>query len=300
MRMTRRQRKETIEGYLAISPWIIGYVLFIAGPLLASLFISLTEWSLLRPPEWVGLANYQELFTDDPLFWQSLKVIVLYTAFQVPLSILVGLGMALLLNQNVKGLSVWRTIYYFPSVVSGVAVAMLWIWVLHPEFGILNAGLSLLGITGPNWLFDRTWALPSLVIISLWNVGGSLIIYLSGLQGIPTALYDAASIDGAGAWSRMVHVTLPMMTPIIFYQIVVGVIGALQVFTEPYIMTDGGPANATLFYVLYLYRNAFEYLKMGKGAAMAWILAVLIMALTAALFRSSGRWVHYEYEGREG
>jgi multiple sugar transport system permease protein len=267
--------------------------------LLASLFLSFTEWSILRPPEWVGLANYQELFGKDPLFWQSLKVIVIYTAFQVPLSILVGLSMALLLNQNVKGLSLWRTIYYFPSVVSGVAVAMLWIWVLHPEFGILNVALSLVGITGPNWLFDRTWALPTLILVSLWNVGGSLIIYLSGLQGIPTALYDAASIDGAGAWARLLHVTLPMMTPIIFYQIVVGVIGALQVFTEPYIMTNGGPANATLFYVLYLYRNAFEYLKMGKGAAMAWILAVLIMVLTAALFRSSGRWVHYEYEGRE-
>lgn len=296
MQMTRREWRENIEGYIAISPWIIGYVVFVAGPLLASLYLSLTEWSILRPPEWIGFENYAELLTEDPLFWQSLKVIGLYTLFQVPLSIIVGLSMAILLNQNILGLSVWRTIYYFPSVVTGVAVAMLWIWVLHPEFGILNIGLSFLGIEGPNWLFSQTWALPSLVLISLWNVGSGLIIYLSGLQGVPTTLYDAASIDGAGSWARLRHVTLPMITPIIFYQVVVGMIGALQVFTEPFVMTEGGPANATLFYVLYLYRNAFEYFKMGKASAMAWILALIIIALTVILFKSSNRWVYYEFE----
>ena len=296
MQITRREWRENIEGYIAISPWIIGYVVFVAGPLLASLYLSLTKWSILRPPEWIGFENYAELLTEDPLFWQSLKVIGLYTLFQVPLSIIVGLSMAILLNQNILGLSLWRTIYYFPSVVAGVAVAMLWIWVLHPEFGILNIGLSFLGIEGPNWLFSQTWALPSLVMISLWNVGSGLIIYLSGLQGVPTTLYDAASIDGAGVWARLRHVTLPMITPIIFYQVVVGMIGALQVFTEPFVMTEGGPANATLFYVLYLYRNAFEYFKMGKASAMAWILALIIIALTVILFKSSNRWVYYEFE----
>lgn len=296
MQITRREWRENIEGYIAISPWIIGYVVFVAGPLLASLYLSLTKWSILRPPEWIGFENYAELLTEDPLFWQSLKVIGLYTLFQVPLSIIVGLSLAILLNQNILGLSLWRTIYYFPSVVAGVAVAMLWIWVLHPEFGILNIGLSFLGIEGPNWLFSQTWALPSLVLISLWNVGSGLIIYLSGLQGVPTTLYDAASIDGAGVWARLRHVTLPMITPIIFYQVVVGMIGALQVFTEPFVMTEGGPANATLFYVLYLYRNAFEYFKMGKASAMAWILALIIIALTVILFKSSNRWVYYEFE----
>ncbi len=269
-----------------------------AGPLIASFVLSFTEWSLLRPPKFVGAETYTDLLAD-PLFWQSLRVTGVYTVFYVPLSITVGLGVALLLNQKLKGLSLWRTMYYLPSIVSGVAVALLWVWVLHPEFGLLNMALSMVGIHGPNWLGTRAWALPSLVLIAQWNVGGSMLIYLAGLQSVPTHLYDAASIDGAGAAGRFLYVTIPMMTPILFYQLVLGVIGALQVFTEAFVMTNGGPANATLFYVLYLYRNAFMFFKMGKASAMAWVLAVIIMALTIVMFRSSDRWVYQESGGDE-
>lgn len=293
-RLTLAQR-EAIEGYLAISPWLIGFVLFVGGPILASLAISLTTWPLVERPTFVGLDNFVQLY-HDPLFWQALKVTFIYTFASVPLHVAFGFSIGLLLNQDVKGLALWRTIYYLPAVVSGVAVATVWIWVLQPDFGILNTLLRYIGIEGPNWLFSRTWVLPSLILISLWGVGGSIVIYLAGLQGIPTELYEAASIDGADALRRLLHITLPMMTPVLFLQVVIGLINSFQSFVGAYVMTKGGPGNASLLYVLYIYRNAFEYLQMGYASALAWILTLIIIGITLLLFWSARFWVYYEVD----
>lgn len=296
-RLTLSQR-EAIEGYLAISPWLIGFLLFVGGPILASLAISLTMWPLIDRPTFVGLGNYVQLY-HDPLFWQALKVTLIYTFVSVPLHVTLGFSIGILLNRDIKGLALWRTIYYLPAVVSGVAVATVWIWVLQPDFGILNTMLRAVGIEGPNWLFSRTWVLPSLILISLWGVGSSIAIYLAGLQGIPTELYEAASIDGADALRRLRHVTLPMMTPVLFLQLVMGLIDAFQSFVGAYVMTKGGPGNASLLYVLYIYRNAFEYLQMGYASALAWILTLLIVGVTILLFWSARFWVYYEVDAKD-
>jgi multiple sugar transport system permease protein len=211
-----------------------------------------------------------------------------------------GFLIALLMNQSVKLIALWRTIYYLPAVVSGVAVAMLWLWVFNPDVGLLNRFLATFGITGIGWLSSTKWALPALIIMSLWNVGGGMVIYLAGLQGIPTDLYEAAHIDGASAWRRFWRITIPMMTPVLFFQLIMGIIGTLQVFTNAFVMTQGGPSNATLFYVLYLYQNAFSFMKMGYASALAWILFLIILALTLVTFWSSNRWVYYEAEERKG
>lgn len=289
------RRRESLAGYLFVAPAVAGFVLFTAGPILASLLLSMTEYPLIRAPRWIGLANYRTLVAD-PLFWQSLKVTFQYAAVALPLGLVLSLGLAVLMNQKVKGISFWRTIYYLPAVVSGVAVAVLWAWILNPEFGLLNLMLRFFGIRGPHWLADTRTALPALIVISLWGVGGSMVIYLAGLQSIPTDLYEAAQLDGAGAWRRFVHVTIPMLSPVIFFNLVLGVIGAFQFFTEPFVMTRGGPENTTLTYMLYLYRNAFNYFKMGYASALAWVFFALVMLLTLAVFRSSRLWVHYEGE----
>jgi multiple sugar transport system permease protein len=295
--MSPIRRREALEGYLCILPWLIGFLFFVGGPIVASMGISLTDWSLLSAPTFVGIDNYRQLI-NDPLFWQALKVTLLYTAVHIPFSIALGFAVALMLNQNVRWIALWRTIYYLPAVVSGVAVAMLWLWVFNPELGLANRFLGLFGLEGIGWLRNSRWALPTLIIISLWNIGSGMVIYLAGLQGIPTELYEAAKIDGASAWRRFISVTIPMMTPVLFFQIIMGIIGSLQVFTNAFVMTEGGPANATLFYVLYLYFNAFKYFKMGYAAALAWILFLIILALTILFFWSSRRWVYYEAEGR--
>ncbi len=291
--MTRAQRREALEGYLCIAPWLIGFVLFVGGPILGSFGVSLTDWSLLAPPDFIGLKNYADLVVD-PIFWLSLKVTLIYTAVHVPLSIALGFGLALLLNQNVRFVALWRTVFYLPAVVSGVAVALLWLWVFNPELGLANRFLALFGIEPLGWLLSTRWALPALIIIGLWNVGGGIVIYLAGLQGIPTELFEAAQIDGASALRRFWNVTVPLMTPVLFFQLIVGMIGAFQVFTNPYVLTNGGPANATMVYVLYLYLNGFSFLKMGYAAALGWILFLLALALTILSFWSSSRWVYYE------
>jgi multiple sugar transport system permease protein len=285
-------QREAVEGYIAISPWILGFLLFVGGPILASLFISFTEWPMIDAPTFVGARNFGQLFQDE-LFWQALKVTAYYTFVSVPLSVFVGFSIALMLNQDVRGLALWRTVYYLPAVVSGVAVAVLWTWVLQPDFGVLNTLLRYIGIEGPNWLFSRAWVIPSLVMMSLWGAGGGIIIYLAGLQGIPTDLYEAAAIDGANAWHRLLHVTVPMLTPVLFLQVVMGFIASFQVFTTAYVMTQGGPGNASLFYVFYIYRNAFQYFEMGYASALAWMLTLVIMAVTGILFWSARFWVHY-------
>jgi multiple sugar transport system permease protein len=292
---SRARLRRNLEGWLFVSPWVLGFVLWTLGPMAASLVLSFTEWDLLSPPRWAGLSNFRELVAD-PLVPQTLKVTTIYALTSVPLQIVLGLALAILLNNQIRGLRFYRTAFYLPSVLSGVAVAILWRWLFSPEFGLINLFLDRFGIRGPAWLADEQWALPSLVLMSLWHVGAGTIIYLAGLQGIPTDLYEAAEVDGARGWSRFWNITLPMITPVLYFQLIVGVIAALQVFTEPLIMTDGGPNNATLTIFLYLYRNAFEYFRMGYASALAWILFGYILILTLLVVRSSAAWVYYEGE----
>ncbi|MGZ9189577.1 MAG: carbohydrate ABC transporter permease, partial [Nitrospira sp.] len=248
---------EELHFYLFITPWLIGFLLFTLGPILASLALSFTRYNIVKPPVLTGLENYRLLATDT-LFWQSLKVTAGYVLFAVPLGIAGSLLLATILNQKIAGLSVFRTLYYLPNVISGVAVGLLWMWVLNPDFGVLNYMLWVVfKIHGPPWLFSETWVIPSFILMSLWNVGGPMLIYLASLQGIPTHLYEAAELDGAGMLARFRNVTLPMITPVILFSMITGVIGSFQVFTQAYVMTKGGPGYSSLFYVLYLYQNAF-------------------------------------------
>lgn len=298
-RPIKLSQREAIWAYILISPWLIGFILFTAGPMVASLGLSLTHYDIVSSPQFVGLANYVKMFAGDPKFWHSLKVTLTYAIVAIPLGLVAGLALALLLNAKVPGIAVWRTVYYMPSVVSGVAVAILWGYIFNPRFGIIAWILSWFNIRSPGWLDSPDWALPALIVMSLWSVGGGMIVYLSGLQGIPTVLYDAALVDGANSWQRFWRITLPLITPVIFYNLVTGIIGTFQYFTNAYIMTRGGPAEATLFYNLYLYNNAFRYQSMGYASALAWILLVIVLVLTMLVFRSSAAWVYYEGELRK-
>ena len=287
-------QRETLTFYLLISPWLAGFFVFVLGPMIASLFISFTRWDLLSPAKFIGLQNYEKMFTRDPLFWQSLKVTAIYTVVYIPLELAGGLVLALLMNQKLRFVGLFRTIYYLPSVLPGVAFVVLWMWILHPDVGLLNTLLSYVGIQGPRWLVDPRWALPALLIMSLWGLGRSMVIYLASLQGIPEHLYEAAAIDGAGSWQSFWRITLPMLTPTIFFNLVLSVISTFQTFTSAFVATDGGPLDSTLFYVLYLFRQAFQYFNMGYASALAWVLFVIILALTLLIVRSSDRWVYYE------
>ncbi|MGN7453914.1 carbohydrate ABC transporter permease [Paenibacillus pasadenensis] len=296
-RLTRAERKEELAFYALTGPWLIGLAVFFAVPMAVSLGISLTRWDMLTPAEFVGLRNYTQAFTGDPLFWQSLKVTTLYALFSVPLGLVFSLLLSLLLNQAVRGMRLFRTIFYLPSVVSGVSVMVLWMWIFNPQIGLINMVLGAFGIEGPGWIFDPDWALPSMVIMSLWSsVGGSVIIWLAGLKGIPSTLYEAAELDGAGPLQKFWCVTVPMLTPTIFFNLVMGIIGAMQAFGEAYVMTKGGPMNSTLFFNFYLFDHAFQNFRMGYASALAWVLFVLILGLTALVVRSSAAWVYYEGE----
>lgn len=290
-----QRRREILTFYLLISPWIIGFIVFILGPMIASLVLSFTQWDILTPPQWIGFGNYTQMM-QDPLFWQSLKVSLLYAVMAVPLGLLVSLGMAVLLNQNVRGMRLFRTIFYLPSVVSGVAVLILWLYIFNPDVGLLNAILGDFGIKGPAWIFSPTWALPSMVIMSLWGAGGGMLIWLAGLKGIPDYLYEAAKIDGASTGQRFRYVTLPMLSPTIFFNLITGMIGALQAFSQAYVMTNGGPLNSTLFLNLYLFNNAFVDFNMGYASALAWVLFLIILVMSLIVIRSSSMWVYYEGE----
>ncbi len=295
----RLARRENLHGWLFAAPWILGFVIFTAGPMLASIYLSLTDYTVLTLPKWVGLANYQKLLTADALVGQALKVTTIYAFVSIPLNISLGLAVATLLNSNIRGLRYYRTLYYLPVVLPVVAVTLVWRWIFSGDFGLANWFLSLVGIQGPGWLTDTSWALPALIIMSMWNVGGGIVIYLAGLQGIPTDLFEAVSVDGANWLARFRHVTIPMMTPVIFFELIMGIIGAMQAFTQAYIMTNGGPQDATLFYMLYLYQNAFQFYKMGYASALAWVLLLYILALTLLVFRSSLAWVYYEGQVRK-
>lgn len=297
MNLTRR---ETLWAYGLISPWLIGFIVLTAGPMIASAVFSFTDYSVINPARFVGLDNWKYMFFEDPLFWHSLRITLTYSVVALPMALALGLGLALLLNTKVPGITVWRTVYYMPSVVSGVAVSVLWSYVFNPRFGIMNWILSWFGIKGPGWLASVDWALPAMIIMSLWGVGGGMITYLAGLQGIPTPLYEAATIDGATKWHQFWRITLPLITPVIFYNLVTGIIGAFQYFTNAFVMTDGGPANATLFYNLYLYKNTFRWGRLGFGSAMAWFLLFVVLVMTMLVFRSSAAWVYYEGELSKG
>jgi len=292
--LTRLERIEAGWFYLLISPWLISFLGLSIGPVLTSLYLSFTRYDMANPAVWVGLDNYRRMFTEDPLFLQSLKVTAIWVFGGLPLRLAVALFFAVLLNQRVPGMGIFRTIYYLPSVVSGVAVALLWMWLLQPQFGILNFFLRSVGLQGPAWLSSPQWALPGFIVMSLWSTGATMIIFLAGLQGIPLELYEAAEIDGAGKVRQFFAITIPLITPVILFNLVIGIIHSFQVFTQAFVMTNGGPVNATLFYVLYMYRVAFQYSQMGYASAMAWVLFIIVLVLTLMVFRSSDRWVYYE------
>lgn len=290
----RLARREALLFYVLIAPWLVHLLVFVVGPVISSFYLSFTQYNIVSPATWVGLANYQRLFRADPLFYQSLRVTTIWVVAGVPLRLVAALFFAMLLNQKVPAVGFFRTVYYLPSVVSGVAVSLLWVWLLQPQFGLLNYALHLVGLPGPQWLSSPTWALPGLIVMSLWTVGSTMIIFLAGLQGIPAELYESAKIDGAGAVRQFFAVTIPLITPVILFNLVIGIIASFQVFTQAYVMTNGGPNNATLFYVLYLYQVAFQFSQMGYASALAWILFIIVLVLTLLVFRSSGRWVYYE------
>ncbi|MEZ4865697.1 MAG: sugar ABC transporter permease [Caldilineaceae bacterium] len=286
-------RREALACYLFILPWLLGFLLWQLGPMLASLYLSFTRYSIAKPPVWIGGRNYIEIFGDE-IFWQSLKVTFLYTAGAVPLGVMGALFVATLMYQKIPGRSFWRTLYYLPTVTSGVAVALLWAWVFQPQFGLVNAALwQLLGVKGPDWFFSETWVLPAFIIMSLWGVGGPMLIYLAGMQGVPTDLYEAADLDGANGIQKYVHITIPMITPVILFNAIMSIIGSFQVFVSAYVITQGGPNYGSFFYVLYLYRNAFQFFRMGFASGLAWILFLIVLCFTVLTLRSSRSWVYY-------
>jgi len=291
-------QKEALRFYIAIAPWLVGFILFTAGPMLISLYASLTDWDLLTDPRWVGLDNYRDLATD-PLFLQSIKVTLAYTAAYVPLDLVGGLLLALLVRPQFKGIGIFRTIFYLPTVLSGVAFVVVWLWMLNPNGGLINLALGWFGIEGPRWLLDPKYALWSLVLMSFWGWGRSMALYLGGLQSIPGELYEAAAMDGASSFRQFFSVTLPLLSPTIFFNLVLSVIATFQSFTSAFVATNGGPLDSTLFLVLYIYRQAFEFFHMGYAAALAWVLFFIVLILTLLLLRSQKFWVFYLGERSE-
>lgn len=293
---TRLRRRQALLGYLWISPWLVGMILFTAGPMLASLFLSFTQYNIVASPRWVGLANYVQAFTRDELFWGSMWRTLVYAAVTVTLGTAGSLGAALLLNRPWRGTTLLRTCFFLPSLVPIVASALLWRWIFNPQIGLFNYLLGLVGIRGPGWFASTEWAMPGLIIMALWGtIGGSqMLIFLAGLQGVPQDLYEAAEVDGAGRWTRFRHVTLPMISPTLFFNAILGLIGGLKVFSAAYVGTEGGPAYATWFYLLHLYFQAFRFFEMGYASALAWIFFAIVISLTIIQVRWSNRWVYYE------
>ena len=293
--MSPRERRDLRNGILFCLPWLLGLSGFVLYPLGAALYYSLCDYSVLLPPVFIGADNYSDLLRDA-LFWKSLSNTTYYAAFAVGLGLVTSLTLALLLNTKVKGLAVYRTIFFLPSLMPVVAGSILWMWMYNGESGILNTALAWFGIRGPAWLADPRWAKIAIVFMAVWGAGHAMVIYLAGLQDVPAAIYEAALLDGAGYWQRLRHVTIPMISPVIYFNMIMGLIGGFQVFTQALIMTDatGAPERSTLFYVLELYNVGFQDLRMGYACAMAWVLFVLILGLTLLATRVSKRWVHYD------
>ncbi|MBA7501313.1 MAG: ABC transporter permease subunit [Clostridia bacterium] len=294
MMRLRKDIKENITGFWFALPWIIGFSWFFIYPIFLALYYSFTDFPLFSAPRWIGLRNYSDFFNDE-LFWVSLYNTLYYVALQVPLATIVGIGLAIGLNVKVRGISVFRTIYFLPRLVPTVAAAILWMWMLNPQYGLVNRVLYAIGISNPpGWIADPTWAKPSIILMTTWAaIGQPIIIYLAALQGIPLQLYEAAELDGAGIITKIRYITLPMISPAILFNVVISLIFAFQMFTQPFIMTDGGPGNSTLFYTLYLYRNAFKYFRMGYASGLAWILFIIVFGATVTIFKTSLKWIYY-------
>jgi len=285
-------------GYAYLSPWIVGFVLFVGGPIAASLGLSMTEYDILKAPRFIGFGNYARALMDDRLFWPSLGRTFYYAAIVVPVGTIGSLLLAVLLNQQYPGTTVLRTFYFLPHLTPAVAAALLWKWILQPELGLMNYLLAGIGIDGPLWMGSTEWAVPALILIAIWqSMGGNrMMIFLAGLQGVPQELYEAANIDGATAWQKLCHITIPMISPTVFFNLVLGVIGALQVFAIAYVATEGGPAYATWFFALHIYYHAFQYFEMGYASALAWVFFIIIFLFTFVQVYASRHWVYYEGE----
>jgi multiple sugar transport system permease protein len=292
----RRITSRTLSGYMFLTPWLIGFVGLTAGPILVSLYLSFTDFDLLQSPNWVGAANYVRIATADPKFLSSMKVTFLFVLFAVPLKLAFALGVAMLLNKGISGLPVYRALFYLPSLLgASVAIAVLWRQ-LFAGSGLVNQFLALFGIHGPSWISNPNYALSTLVVLSVWQFGSPMIIFLAGLRQIPRDLYEAAAIDGATPWNRFWRITLPLLTPVVFFNAVIQTIEAFKAFTPAFIISEGtgGPIDSTLFYTLYLYQEAFSNFRMGYASALAWVLVVIVALFTAFSFLSARYWVHYD------
>jgi len=292
-RFSPRQRANLLWGLFFCSPAIVGLLGFTIYPIIASFYYSLNDYNALQPPSYVGLENYRQLLTADPLFYKVLGNTAFFVLGSVPLGIATAFGLALLLNLKVRGQTFYRTLFYVPTIVPFVASSVLWTWIFNTQYGIANALLAMIGIRGPGWLTDPVWSKPSLIIMSIWSVGGVMVIFLAGLQGVPQEQYEAAQLDGATAWQRLRYITIPFMSPYLLFSLVMGLIGSFQYFAQVFIMTNGGPANSTNVYAMYLFQNAFQFFKMGYASAMAWIVFVIIVICTALVFRGSAGRVYY-------
>lgn len=292
---TPLQARKAFWGYVFLVPWIVGLLVFTVGPIIASFYLSFTKYDILSPPHWIGLANYSRAFFHDDLFWPSLLRTFEFSVVVVPIGLMGSLLLAIALNQGKRGTNAYRTLFFMPSLTPVVALALLWTWLFQPTVGPINLGLSFFGIHGPAWLADKGWALPALIIISLWASfgGNTMLIFLAGLQGVPASLLDAAEIDGAGRWAKFRHVTLPMISPTLLFNLVLGVIGALKVFTLAFVATNGGPSYATWFWALHIYEQAFSFLRMGYGSALAWIFVVVLLSFTYIQLSFARKWVYY-------
>lgn len=296
MPLTKKEKRDLRRGLTFISPWILGFSLFTIYPVGASLYYSFTDFSVLVPPVYIGAINYSDLL-QDKIFWKTISNTFYYAMMALPLALIVSLSIAILLNQQIKFRGLFRTIYFLPSLVPLVTLAILWQWIFNGQYGVLNYGLEKIldpiGISPPNWLGNPNWTKPALVLTGLWGVGGAMVIYLAALQEVPGHLYEAAEIDGASSFQKFWHITLPMISPVIYFNLIMGIIGVLQVFAVPYVMLGQGPARSTYFFAMYIYNNAFKYLKMGYASAMSWIMFILILSLTLIATKITRKHIYY-------
>lgn len=295
-KMTRRQRDDARWGYLFVAPFILGFLIFMLGPMLFSFIGSFTDYNLTSKMNFIGFDNFKRMLFSDQLFWKSLYNTVFFTLFNVPLTTMFSIFLAVMLNQRIRGIRIFRTIFYLPAILSGVAIYVLWMQLLSPSTGLVNTALSWLHIQGPAWLYDPNWTKPALIIMKIWSSGGAMLLYLATLQNVPTPLYESAEIDGASIWQRFRHITLPLITPIIFYDVITSTIGSFQIFQEAYVMTSngqGGPANSLLFFNLHMWNKAFVGFDMGYAMAMSLVLFLIVLVLTLINLKLAPRWVHY-------